>query len=343
MTVLFAGSDPRELFSHLLLWGAGALCQDAGLNDVRLFWTAGQAPRPAIDADGLTDERLGELVRAHAAAHQADSWLQIGQPAEPTRGLFSPRVKPPADRGAWTALQAARQTALDELTAAARHLDLEMVAGLGEPASWPTRRNGEMRPDEAASRLEMQPRNQGSEVVGTRLRPLAAALSGRSATAVAAGLLGVQVKDDIGRDKPDSRGGANLRPLGPTDSAQTWVALWGLTQLPVAHQVRASSRTPLHTAPAGPASPAPRAGTFCVPVWREPWRPARLRSVARSAALSRVGSSHAGNQAPAAADVAWLRSRGVLAVWTFPVGTFGSSNAPERRALGGTLHRLTEV
>ena len=47
------------------------------------------------------------------------------------------------------------------------------MAALGEPCYWVSDRLGAIQQDSAASRLEMQPRNIGSEFVGNRLRKLA--------------------------------------------------------------------------------------------------------------------------------------------------------------------------
>lgn len=339
MTVVLEGSDSHDLFAHLLLYGAAALCEQAGVEDMTLSWTSGMSPRPVLRAAGLDEQRLAELVQLHALSHSEGSWLALGQPAEPSRGLLSPRVKPPADRSAWLALQQARQSAVDDLTAGDRRLDLRLLAALGEPASWRQRR-GDPVPDEGASRLDMQPRNQGSEIVGNRLRPLAAAVARRSLEQVASGLVGRTVLDDLGKGKSDSRGAVNLRPLGPTDSAQAWVALWGLTQTTLAQQVDGPSRTGSHVPRGSSGALAPRAGTFVVPVWRGEWRLARLRAVLRSAPLHRVGRAAVEGVDPSAEAAVWLTRRQVASLFTFPVATLGSASAPERRALGGVKHPL---
>lgn len=338
MTVVFAGSDPRELFSHVLLYGAGALCEDAGLPDVHLSWTRGSAPRPSIAAAGLNGTRLAGVVRQHAQEHSAGSWLQLGQPAEPDRGLMSSRLKPPRDAPAWQQLQAARWRALDELRARPALLDLRLLNALGEPAHWPVRRAGDVLPDEGASRFDMQPRNQGSELVGTKLRPLAEAVARRTEEQVRAGLLGEQPLDELAGQRADGRTATNLRLPGPTDTAQAWVALWGISQTTVAHQVLRSSRTATHVPRQG--EHGPRAGTFVLPVWQGAWRPARLRGVLRSAALADVGADLVAGVEPKHVARSWLAQRGVLAVLTFPVSTGGSKSAPERRALEAALHRL---
>lgn len=341
MTVTLAGSDPRQLYTHFLLYGLAAICEDADVDDLRLSWTPGMTPRPRLAGTGLTPESLGGLVAAHARDHTDDTWLQQGLPGEPARGLFSPRLKPPTSSQGWLTLQSHRQHGLDWLTAQPATLDLRMLGALGEPAYWRRSPKGAAVPGDGASRLDMQPRNHGSEFVGTRLRPLAAAVAARTADQVASGLLGETLVDDLGGSaNAESRGSANLRTLGPADSAQTWAALWGISQAPVAHQVHRQSNTAIHIRRGGTT---PRAGTFAAPVWAGAWRPARLRAVLRSGQLTATGAALTDDDPPPLVSHAWLTSRGVLAVWTFPVGTFGSASAPERRALDGHLHRLPPV
>lgn len=362
MTVKLAGSDPRDLFTHLLAYGLVAICEDAGIEDLLLSWTPGMTPRPQLESPGLSPVTLGDVVRAHAAAHNNSGWLRLDLPQEPGRGLFSPRIKPPQSPQDWETLLNARRTALDDLATQGCVLDLRFLAGLGEPAAWrqrdtwtplpdkdatrlgtqlpPGQRPPVQLPDEGATRLDMQPRNQGSEIVSTRLRPLAAALAARAPQQVTSGLLGDTLIDDVGGTRtPDSRGAANLRRLGPTDSAQTWAALWGIALIPIAHRARRSSRTATHV-PRERDRGGPAAGTFGAPVWQGCWRPARLRGVLRSAQLaSAIATLSQGELLPSVTS-AWLQGRGVRAIWTFPVGTFGSKSAPERRALDGQLHRL---
>ena len=69
--------------------------------------------------------------------------------------------------------------------------------------------------DSAASRLEMQPRNIGSEFVGTRLRKLADAVAARPAAQILSGLLGDSERDEAGGDAADSRTATGLAAPGP--------------------------------------------------------------------------------------------------------------------------------
>lgn len=331
MTVVLNGFDVRELFTHALLWGAAAIAEDAGVPAVRVGWTgSGMSPTPQLVGDDLDEQRLAAIVRDHAAAHcAAESWIAAALPSEQKRGLFSPRVGAlGADAAAWRLLHDTREAALDRLPGAT--LDLRLIGALGEPAYWGRIVNKRVAEEQGASRLEMQPRNQGSEFVGSRLRPLASIVARRMVTEIAAGLAGRAVRDEMGRDRPDSRTATNLRPLGATDDAAAWVALWGLSTAPVAHLARRMTRTATHV----PA--ASGAGSFRVPVWRGWWTPARLRTVLASKALV----SGTGEEQVDATSREWLVQHGVRGLVEMNVNVSGSNSAPERRAVTGTPVRI---
>lgn len=339
MNVVLAGR-PQELFGHLLLYGVAALCEDAGLRGLTVSWTAGQTPRPCVSAPDLDADLLGHIVSDHARARiGGDSWLQLGLPHDPARALLSARIKPPPDAVQWKALQDARHQALDTLTSKRSLVDLAFLSALGQPAYWRHRADGSITPDDGATRIEMQPRNQGSEFVGTRLRAVATAVAERAPEGVRNGLIGEREVDELAGAQGTSRSGVNLRPLGPTDAAQVWAALWGFSWLPLALKAHARARTAGHL-PRERGGQAPVAGTFVTPAWQGGWRPARARSVLRSGQLAAIGASAAEQQSAPDQAVAWLWARAVRAVWLFPVETSGSTTAPERRALGGRLVRL---
>lgn len=329
---VFSKTSPLELFTHFLLYGAATIASSAA-KEVTLSWTGGMAPQPTLT--GLEVRGLAELVHVHAQVRaMAGSWLAADLPHESGRALFSPRVKGLPD-AAWDAHQAARHVWLDTLASNDAREDLRLIGALGEPSYWHRDRLNKPLQDDGASRLDMQPRNQGSEFVGTRLRALAAAVAARSVEAVEEGLSGAVVRDELRRRKAFSTTATNLRPTGgPTDAARAWVALWGLAQTAVAHRIATRSQTATHS--------GARPGCFVVPVWNGQWTPARLRSVLSSDALASVAAAAASDGEPAALTQAtsWLRARSVPALVVFPVGVFGSAKAPERRALGGRLVRL---
>lgn len=178
----------------------------------------------------------------------------------------------------------------------------------------------------------MQPRNRGSEFVGSRLRKLAAAVARREPEEILAGLRGESVTDEIGSGKPDSRTATGLASPGPTDNALAWCALWGISQFPIAVQADRAATTSGHIS-------IGRREWFYVPMWNASWRPARLRSILASQRLrvaAFAGLKQSGyTEADVTADRAWLAARGVTGLVRFPVHKFGSENAPERRAMRG--------
>lgn len=339
-----AGCEPRTLLSHMALYGLGAILESAGARDVRLGWTGTANPRPYVSATDADDLAMAELVLGHAKTHNVEeSWVRRdvtfavksqGAPKTTTTALMSPRISQLAGPSAWELLQRSRCEVLDELTAGQRWLDVRFLAALGEPCYWSYSRKGDSLQDDGASRLEMQPRNTGSEFVGTRLRKLGDKVARRDATGVRAGLTGNSVTDELDK-APDSRTATGLANPGPTDNALAWCALWGISQFPLAMRINGTAKTSGHFSRG-------RQEWFYVPMWAGPWRPARLRSVLASRELRAfAGSGLAESAGIGDLDVSkartWLRARGVEGTVRFEILKFGSVNAPERRAMSGQL------
>jgi CRISPR-associated protein Csb3 len=332
--IVLNSCEPRTLLSHMALYGLGAILESQGVRDVRLGWTESGNPRPYVsvpEADGLG---LAALVGQHAKSLNSEgSWVQRdvivgGSP----RGLMSPRLSTFKEEGKWAEVQQERWTVQDKLTVDHRWFDLRYLAALGEPAYWSLSQKGEPLQDNGASRLEMQPRNTGSEFVGSRLRKVAATVAAREPVRVLSGLRGDSVADEAGSDKLDSRTATGFASPGPTDNALAWCALWGISEFPVAMRVGGTARTSGHLN-------GGRREWFYAPMWQGLWRPALLRSVLASQfprvlASSGLGLSHY-TETEVSAARAWLRSRHVDGVMRFPVEKFGSDNAPERRAMRG--------
>ncbi len=339
--LVFGRADVRVMLWHLAAYGLAGIVNDAGFADVRLRWEGTVQPRPVVEVGSSTVKQIAEAVHAHASHHaSAASW--VGRDvvlAGKARGLMSPRLSTLPDDAAWRNLQEDRHAVLQDLTGERRWLDLALLACLGEPAYWSRNRQGQPLQDDGAHRAEMQPRNQGSELVGSRLRPLAAAVAARPVPHLLDAVLGGPATDEIGAGRADSRTGTGLAPPGPTDNAVAWCALWGLSQLPSA------ARVDLEGNGRGTAASAAHLGRrgeewFYLPVWFGPLRPARLRSLLSSAQLATVATVGLPPRWAAAdpartSAAAWLRARGVAGVVRFPVATFGSASAPERRAMNG--------
>jgi CRISPR-associated protein Csb3 len=349
--IVLRGCVPHVLLSHMALYGLAAILERVAAErdgpSPTLWWTSDATPRPAVEAPGLDGEGLAEAVLAHATpATVESSWVQADVELKgSSRGLMSPRLTGFGDRALWEEVQRRRHGVIDDLTGHRRWLDLRLVGALGEPSYWSRNLKGETQQDDGASRLEMQPRNQGSEFVGSRLRKVAAAVTARSAEAVLSGLAGDTVTDVTGAGKADSRTATGFANPGPTDDVVAWCALWGISQFPIAPRVDRPAATSGHVGRS-------RREWFHVPMWHVPLRPARVRSVLASEALRVVAAAAAEERStegpargrrdpspPTRGEVtaagAWLSARGVAGVMLFPIARFGSDSAPERRAMRG--------
>lgn len=341
MTEFILGRSTIDLaLSHLALYGLGVILEDAG-HEVPMCWADDQDSRPRLAATDLDSEQIGGVVQSHASFHSsADSWIASDITLNGSaRGLMSPRLSVFGDDQTWHQVQAARHGVLNQLTDQRRLLDLRMVAGLGEPAYWSHNNKGEIQQDDGASRWEMQPRNRGSEFVGTRLRSLAASVAARHPAAIAAGLTGAPLPPGA---KPALSHTVGLTAGNQDDSALVWCALWGISQLPLAPRVSTGRRS-------GTARTAGHIGRsrkewFYTPVWHRPWQPARLRTMLASAQMRTAASIDLDlskrdkpTDPAIAASRRWLAARGVLGVVRFPIQRFGSDNAPERRAMRGEV------
>ena len=344
--------SPDALLSHLALYGLAAILESGGITGLRAGWNDSGDRRPYVTGPNLTGERAAEVVNRHAGqAADRGSWLHrsITLNGSP-RALMSPRLTRFGDETTWRQAQEDRHKVLDNLTDQGRWLDLRFLAALGEPCYWITNRQGKIQQDSAASKLEMQSRNNGSEFVNNKLLKIADFINARTTAQILSGLLGDSVRDEAGRDAIDSRTATGLAGPGPTDNALAWCALWGISQLPLAMRIRGMAVTTGHLGRG-------RQEFFYVPIWQPPWRPARLRAMLASHQLRVAASSgldHTGrpmeNPPPGATVPAtvpmhteseitaaqhWLAERGTDGLVRFPVRRFGSDNAPERRALTG--------
>ncbi|MGD9990521.1 hypothetical protein [Pseudonocardia sp.] len=319
-TFVMASADDHVLLHHLAFYGLADILDTAGAASVRLTW---DATRPTLTADALDENIIEQAVRNHITARRRWVDEQFGPDR---RGLMSPRLSAINSDGAWRDLQSRREAVLDRLTNDHEWADLRFLAALGEPCYWSHPR-GEPRPDHGASRLEMQPRNRGSEFVGNRLRPLATALLARAPGQISSGLAGRTTADEIG-GKPDSVSATGLTTPGPVDNALVWCALWAIGQFPLTVRI---DRPAVNSGHLG----GRRNEWLYGPVWEGPWRPGRLRSILASAPLRTAATAGQPNVDALALRSAqsWLRVRGVLGIARFPIQRFGSDNAPERRAL----------
>ena len=340
MSELMLSGDARVALSHMAAIGLAAIIEEGGDNSVSLRWTAALASRALITTERAGWQEVARAVREHARAHIAESnWTaaSVGGDGDDA-GLLSPRIKTPDDAEGWRRLTDRRRDAFDGLVTDRRWLDLRMIGALGEPAYWRFDRQGKPRPDDGASRWEMKTRNRGEDFVRHRLRKLASSVASRDIAAVHDGLTGAALVDEID-GSPGSRTATGLANPGPADNAVAWCALWGISQFPVVPRISRQSSTSGHISIGGGAG-SRKQDLFCIPVPARPVRLARLRSVIVSRQLADTAAAAASGRADEIeAQVArqWLLARGIGAVAVFPIGVFGSANAPERRALTGEI------
>lgn len=327
-TFAMNGADRSVLLHHMAFYGLADILDITGTCGVRLTWTDGL---PTLLGDKLDAETVDAAVREHVQGRMA--WVDHSTGKE-RRGVMSPRLTVFKDADAWREHQTKREKILQELTDAHAWADLRYLAALGEPSYWSFNQRQDLLQDNGASRWEMQPRNRGSEFVGNRLRPLARKLLARKPGRIAFGLNGTTMVDELD-GSPHGVSATGLTTPGPVDNALVWCALWAIGQMPLAFSTDRTGRAASTSGHVGRS----RREWFYAPMWTGRWRPARLRSVLASRQLRQAaagGVSGLGvDELTVRAAHTWLKGRNLTGVMRFPIGRFGSDNAPERRALQG--------
>lgn len=340
MTRIVVAGEVTSALTHFAQAGLASIVEEVLGCSTRLGWTDSLTPRAYVDCPGTSDGQVGEAIRAHAYRAAAPaSWLRgtVHHGGRVGTATFSPRIKLASDDSEWKRLQQARSGHLDLLLDEGRDGDLRFLGALGEPAHWRFE-SRERRPDHGASRWEMKTRNKGEEFVGQRLLPLAEVVAERSPEANVDGITGVTRRDELGRNKAESRTSTGFTPPGPTDSALAWCALWGIGNFPLAHRVNGLSVTP-----GAFPSDALHPRVMYLPVVVGSVTTARMRSLLVSAQLATFGAAGLDTRAadPDGLMVEsarkWLYSRRVAAVVRFQILKTGSSSAPERQVIGGDL------
>lgn len=328
-TTTLDASDPRILASHLAAFGLGSIAeQHFGPDRVRVWWTPQMRTRPCIEVSDADEEALAVAVRSHAAA--AQQWLDLTFPDHTgkPRALMSPRRGMPEHAEQVRELHHRREEVIDGLAAQARTLDQRLIGGLGMPSTWHFDTQGKPQPDWAASRLDMQPRNQGAELVGSKLKGFASWIAEADTASLAASIAGERMQDSLGKDFT----GTGLAPRGPFDTVLAWCALWGLSCVPVGHRAtwhgwRSRSATTGFLEGA-------RVDACAVIMPGRPMRMPAIRALQRSARTTQA----LGSDAQARAAGAWLAEMGVPMVARFSVTNRGSGNASQRIADLGSFH-----
>lgn len=324
MTEFRLGGAITSALTHFAGFGLAAILEDQGHSSLRMHWEEGMSPTLVIT--GVSTDEVGAAVHDHAAAIGDDHWIHAELTDSPRQGaaLFSPRIKSATSREEWEVYSAQRQ---QYLASDLSRLDRSMLHGLGEPAHWHHTAK-DNQPDRGASRWEMKTRNRGEELVTHRLRPLLKGIRSRTATELAAGLAGEQVVDID--EKAESRTGTGFVKPGPVDAAVAWCALWGISWMPTMHQAHQMSQSPA-VFPRNRVHPAEAA----LPIIAAPLSFPLWRAVLRSRQLDVAAFSPQGPEARA--SMQWLSNRGVIGLTRFQIHLGGSSSAPERHLLDGTL------
>ena len=348
--LVLESGDHLELLTHMCAYGLGAMVEAATNTPPVLRWTPGMRPRAELHHGELDPLGVASVIHEHAVRlAESSAWPNERLPLAGTKtnlyvAAMSPRISRVRSEQ-WPMLEERRHRVLDHVSQEGSWLELLLLWSFGEPCYWRASRNkkGDLDQDSAASRLELQPRNRGSEIVTTRLAPLATALANRTPEQILAGLTGASgPSDTVGKNAPDSRSAIGFRGPGPVDDAVSWCALCGISQFAINHTLKESV-----TAGTVQLGGSGRSEWFFVPAWRGSWTPARLRTVLASrqlrvAARGRLGA--VGQVPVVSPEIAvaeqWLGSRGVGAVLGFPVERHGSDNAPERRAQRGRLYPI---
>ena len=317
----------QVLLSHMNMLGLSMILEEElGVGTVQCAWSPGIEPKPQIKLKQATIDDVASIVKKHATQHveAAESWLHAANPA--VGSLFSARTKNPANNEEWGSVLAQRAAVADEL----RGIDSDMTVGIGE-RSWWQFQGGKRRPDFGASPWEMRTRNGGCEFVADTLLPLARAVSERSVGGIKDGLTGRTLCDEVGENKADSRTATGLAPLGPADNARAWVALWGISAVPMWKR-----STDQSVASAAVPSRRGERGQLLMPMATEWVTVSRWRTALRSRALvDAFQSSTVAELSDAAIARALLRSWGFEHLMRFPVFETDNRSAPERRTLQG--------
>lgn len=332
MTTVAIAGEISSALTHFSGLGLAAILESAGLSSIRLWWSDDEEPQLFVSVPNADEGSIGMALADHVQAMaDCESWVQLTLTHEGRNdtGLFSPRIKPPSKPEAWSYLQQLRHNAIDSLLRETKRASLTMVGALGEPAYWRTE-NGQIRPDEGASRWEMKTRNRGEEFIGNRLAPMAALLARRTPTELIDGVTGQFSRDEI-NGTIESRSATGLQRPGPVDTARAWTALWGLTSFPVIHRPEAISATAC-------AFPRHRLHTrwMVLPIVDRPVSLERWRSIIASESLTVLGEQIAANGPGCQRDsaaVAVLTELGTAALGIAPVNLGGTSSAPERAVL----------
>lgn len=335
-----------DLLEVLHVYGLAAILEQETGSPAELGWISDSVAQ--VECAGLSDGEAATLVQRHASRHaRASSWVQTtGKLDGADRGALSPRVGRILSRQTWRDWHKVRLNAID-LVQADDVLSQRFIGALGEPAYWLTGK--ESKPDRGASAWEMKTRNRGEDFTRNRLALLAGAVAARQVSDVEAGIRGVYVADEVGKDSQTSRTPTGLRRPGLADNVVAWCALWGLSYMPTRPVVPRTLFVLPRSRTAG-VTVLKRTNYLAVPIPRFPVSTARLRAVTRSAALTSVveqdlrqgGVQPPQDDAKAVSDLQWLLDHGIIGVTVARKEFSDNANAPEPWAVVEKFSLLSE-
>jgi CRISPR-associated protein Csb3 len=339
-------SDPLELLTHMAAYGFAAIVEGTTPAPPTLSWTSGMEPRLSIEHESLDAQGMAQCVLNHAKqlsgtnAWPHETWTTKRPPkSDLHQGLMSPQITKIKPQERWKDLQRRRHEVLDALVQTDAWLDLRFLWSLGEPCYW--RNTKDKDQNTAASQLDLQPRNNGAEIVGTRIAPLAPLVSERRPEEIVNAFCGADLKDTIGKDEgSNSHSAVGFRGRGSVDDAVSWCAIWGISQFALNQALKVTTTASCMI--------DEEQEWVCVPVWGGKWTPARLRTILASRQLRATAWAYlSADDTDGSGDVVgstganWLVARGVKALILFQLKADTNSKAGERHAQLGTIYDLT--
>jgi len=364
-------SNALELLTHMAGYGFAAIVEASTSSPPTLSWvseTSEMEPRLCITHESHDAQEMAEMVRSYAERlNESDSWVHktwkgIAQSAgkkksSTKKGLMAAR--PPQGnlndetiRKNWEDLRRRRHQVLkalvDALDAqdaqpnASEWLDLLFLWSLGELCYWVNDKDGPQ--GFVNSRLDLQIRNGGKDIIERRVMPLVKYVAGQKPEEIVKAFLGEKPLNGFSQDNGvDNRGAVGFGGLGLVDGAITYCAIWGISQFAL-NRSRSGATTAGYIR-------HNRQEWICVPVWEGEWTPARLRTILASSQFYETAKAcidpkrenedeNRDEDQSVCGSRSWLAKRGVTGLITFEVKDRSTTKARDPRAQHGVDYRL---
>lgn len=230
LTFAYSG---QTLVAHLAAYGLAAALDDAGVATFVGHDPESQSFEPVVWFD-VAPERVAATVRDSAADAEAvvEADLVPGKRGNERRSVIWARASFARDPSRAADVLGRREVLLSAVPLE-RRLVRGVLAGIGAPAAWGPDR---VRPPHGATALDGVLGNHTSDLIRGVLRPARRAAAELRDDAFA----GPRLEPD--GKQMDKTGWAP--PGTPIDLAHQWLAVLGLSLLPVAHRSLEESRTP---------------------------------------------------------------------------------------------------